>query len=515
MQAVLVPVLIATLLLEVGLLLFANSRSDWNRTVYFTVMCNAVLFYTVGYLVEVLARTAEGATAALCVENFGIPFIGPFLLLTTIGLFYPSLSRKWHLGVALAYSLGMFVIILFNDHHHLYYASAEMTYDGVSHFVRLGRGFLYFVNHAIVLLCMLTAYAIMGLKFARGSKKLRRQMLFLIIGSSIGFITHILNIVGLLPAGLDPTPVAMAIGLSFFSVSLFHDGLIDVVYKARNTAVETLDDAFVVLDSDGDYLYCNHRAQELFPKLATFLGTEPIRTLPGWPLELRGLKEDKVITFYMPGKDSEELQFRASARKIQSQGGKPLGWSILMRDITEESCLLKQLQEMATTDSLTGIFNRRQLFAMAERELEIAKRHDMTCALIMFDIDWFKQINDTHGHSVGDKVLRRTARAIEDELRVYDIFGRIGGEEFIIFAQGANLRGMQTFAERLRKTVEGLVVMEGGMEIRFTACFGVAEIPVGMNMDDAVHLADMAMYRAKARGRNQVVSIEADAWAHF
>ena len=125
--------------------------------------------------------------------------------------------------------------------------------------------------------------------------------------------------------------------------------------------------------------------------------------------------------------------------------------------------------------------------------------------MMLFDLDHFKRINDTHGHNAGDKVLQETARVIQLELRVYDILGRVGGEEFVIFTQSSGEEQLIRFANRLREKLESLTVVYEGENIRYTASFGIVEIPPGGNFDTALHAADMAMYQAKEEGRNCVV----------
>jgi diguanylate cyclase (GGDEF)-like protein len=164
------------------------------------------------------------------------------------------------------------------------------------------------------------------------------------------------------------------------------------------------------------------------------------------------------------------------------------------------------LEFQATHDSLTGIPNRTAIMDTISRELARARREQTGLALILIDVDHFKQINDTHGHLTGDAVLRGVALRVSSVIRPYDSFGRYGGEEFLILAPCATGAGAMCLAERLRKGIESSTFETGSEKIRLTISLGVA-LSTADGVRDArtlVHAADMAMYRSKRSGKNQV-----------
>lgn len=503
MQTLLLSILFVCLLVDIGLVLFTLTRPDRKRTSSFSALCLVLLIYTLGYMAEVFAVSPESAFVALVVENFSIPLIAPLYMLTSFSLFVPSRYRNSYLIWAMAYGLIFFTIVLTNEFHQMYYTSIEIASTNSYYYLQLGRGPLFFLNQGIAIVCMFTSYSIMLNRFFRGSKKLRRQMAFFIVGSVVTFIANVLNFSGLLPAGLDPTPIAMTLSLVLFSISFLTDDLMDVVVRARNMGLETMENAFVVLDTDADFLYCNQSAARLFPDLQHFEGTEPITDVENWPEELTNLAgaQHSVFTLTQNGK---ERNYRANIREINSWNAKQIGLSVIIQDITEETRLIHQLEALATTDSLTGILNRRRFFEMIDRELEAARRFGRTTALIMFDLDHFKRINDAYGHNIGDEVLKGAVSAISAQLRVYDVFGRVGGEEFLIFTQSPGQNGLMSFAERLRSTLEKLQVNCDDNSVQFTASFGITEILPGEDINLAFKRADAAMYRAKREGRNRV-----------
>jgi diguanylate cyclase (GGDEF)-like protein/PAS domain S-box-containing protein len=184
------------------------------------------------------------------------------------------------------------------------------------------------------------------------------------------------------------------------------------------------------------------------------------------------------------------------------------GTVIAFRDITEQKNYLQSLEtintlleKQATTDSLTGIYNRMKFNDVLEREIARAKRYESSLALIMFDIDYFKKINDTYGHGTGDKVLKRLAQLVMANIRDSDSFARWGGEEFTLCSPGITLfQGMQ-LAEKIRGSIEQYDFYNAS---RVTASFGVSLYRLGDTISTLTNRADDALYQAKEKGRNRV-----------
>ncbi|ARJ64317.1 response regulator [Magnetospirillum sp. ME-1] len=187
----------------------------------------------------------------------------------------------------------------------------------------------------------------------------------------------------------------------------------------------------------------------------------------------------------------------------------PIGTIGIVTDITERKRMESQLRHLATTDELTGCLNRRAFFAAAEQELERSGRYGGFVSVLMIDIDHFKQVNDRHGHAVGDQALRAATSAIRANLREIDTFGRLGGEEFAAILPETPLSGALQVAERLRQAVAAVALPlgEGEAPLRLTTSLGVAErTSADSGLDQILARADTALYRAKAAGRNRVLA---------
>jgi len=171
------------------------------------------------------------------------------------------------------------------------------------------------------------------------------------------------------------------------------------------------------------------------------------------------------------------------------------------------------LQYLGLTDPLTGVRNRRFLDQRLSETIAGALHTNKPLSFLFVDIDYFKNINDTHGHQTGDKVLKKVADLIYSELRGVDILARYGGEEFALLLQDLNLQGAKQIAERIRATIENTEIISDNKVIPVTVSIGVSELSqVKENEQDADKLsykltetADNALYKAKENGRNQVV----------
>jgi len=164
----------------------------------------------------------------------------------------------------------------------------------------------------------------------------------------------------------------------------------------------------------------------------------------------------------------------------------------------------RRLEEMATTDPLTGAANRQVFDMMFEQAVKSARRRGGTVSVMICDLDQFKRVNDAHGHEAGDRVLRAVAETARECVRDTDVICRWGGEEFLFLLPDCGAEKAAELAEKLRLAVESRPIVHGGDAVRVTLSLGVAELRPGERKDDLVRRADIALYAAKADGRNQV-----------
>jgi diguanylate cyclase (GGDEF)-like protein len=172
-------------------------------------------------------------------------------------------------------------------------------------------------------------------------------------------------------------------------------------------------------------------------------------------------------------------------------------------DAAEES-LARQMYDASTTDPLTRVANRRHFGERLEAEVAYSARHRTPLHLVLFDIDHFKRVNDTHGHAAGDIVLRIVAAQVGRTIRAEDLLARYGGEEFAILVRGIPASHVATMAERVRASVQRLEIPLSSESLRVTISVGVASIPQPGEARSLLEVADERLYRAKHAGRNRV-----------
>lgn len=282
-------------------------------------------------------------------------------------------------------------------------------------------------------------------------------------------------------------------------------------------ALDHLHEGVVLLDPDLNATFINRAVRELwripdelakskphYRRLvsdARFTGTYGVAAE-----DLDAFIERRVASVKDGNKTPQDMK-TGDGRRIRSQctvlanGGRMLTYS----DVTDLFDHAAQLETLASIDSMTGIYNRRQFLALAEAEWARFQRYHRPLSMLMVDIDHFKAVNDCFGHATGDAALAAVAHACQADRRSSDIVGRVGGEEFALLIPETDIQQAGTVAERIRKAVsEGMADVLGG-NITLTVSIGIAEANVGMSGVAALMRdADQALYLAKADGRNCV-----------
>jgi two-component system, cell cycle response regulator len=216
-------------------------------------------------------------------------------------------------------------------------------------------------------------------------------------------------------------------------------------------------------------------------------------------LTARGRQEEIIEGLEAGADDYITKPFDLDELKARLRAGKRI------LDLQEQIVFAReQLRNQATHDSLTGLLNRPAILETLHREVRRSVREGTPVAVIMADLDHFKQINDTYGHAVGDDVLRESARRMLNAIRDYDSIGRYGGEEFLVIASGCGVQRATIQAERLCACVSAAPIDSAGHRIQMTLSVGVAACTDRKQSDDLLRIADEALYEAKNAGRNRV-----------
>lgn len=288
--------------------------------------------------------------------------------------------------------------------------------------------------------------------------------------------------------------------------------------KQRLDAIgQAVGEGIYVLDTEGNTVYVNQAVTRLTGYNADKLYRENLHLLLHTHADQHqpNLKQCPIFNRALKGAsyDGDE-QFRTRTGELIPVvvTSRPLrendlitGVVTVFRDITERKEHELKLQQLATTDPLTGLSNRRAFLERLSEELRLCRRLHHESSLLMVDFDFFKTINDQYGHNAGDKVLQHFARQARSCLRQTDLPGRLGGEEFAILLPGTGLEGAYHLAELMRQQLEATPTEFQGQQIPMTLSIGLTLLsPDDPGTSELLNRADKALYRAKAGGRNRV-----------
>ncbi|TDY04204.1 sensor domain-containing diguanylate cyclase [Thiohalophilus thiocyanatoxydans] len=269
-------------------------------------------------------------------------------------------------------------------------------------------------------------------------------------------------------------------------------------------------DGIVILEVDGGVFLANQRYADILG-----YSKEELQGLHVWDWDVNYDREqllamladvDEMGAHFetrQRRKDGAMIDIELSNNGCQYKGRKLI--LCICRDITERKRTEKHIHRLATMDSLTGLANRREFTRVASLEVQRSKRHGNPLSLIMYDLDHFKRINDSFGHSVGDDILRAVSEIARVTVRKTDLVGRWGGEEFMVLLPQTPLEDAALLAERFQKALDDHDFPSVG---HVTASFGVTGLRPEDALDSLVLRVDKALYRAKKNGRNRVEPLE-------
>ncbi len=278
----------------------------------------------------------------------------------------------------------------------------------------------------------------------------------------------------------------------FFAFALYdkeYNGGVDIWMEPK------LNDTAVIEHIKKDFMsestYCNIRSFE--------------NPLDGTPQQKDEVKTSKIISIPIIDKQSKAMVYILPRRKILSYHKDMFSMISKIIAVSLSSFLsIKKLENAALVDPLTHCYNRRALNNSLDHDIAKAERYGTDISIIMFDIDFFKKVNDTYGHKAGDAVLHSFSKSINSTIRKSDYLARYGGEEFVLVLPETELPHALEMAERLRKITENLEVKFDDKIIKVTTSAGVAAYKSGLNKSSLIEKADNHLYEAKRQGRNRI-----------
>jgi diguanylate cyclase (GGDEF)-like protein len=508
-----VVVLARFLLTGIALLLAFLAAITWNRRKdapeagTFAILVASMAVYTFGYAGEIAQTTTEAAKHWLDVEYLALPWAGGLWLLAACK----------HNGLRVRdWLLFLIPVITFVGHYtnykNLFYtAPMTMVQHGPFAVLTVQRGPLSTLDNAYLLVAFLAGAWIYLSGLRHASSLFRKQAVVMLMGSLLPFVGYFVYLAGVSPWGLDITPVTLGVTCAFLYYGIFHCGIFDLAPLARNMIFNSMRDAVLILDTHDRLLDFNPAARGLFPVLnKRNLGTEIVPMLietPAFAEAVQKAQEQAEITVGdAEAQSSYEVRTWPLFATASSSASRLLGRAVIFADVTAQVRMREELRDRAESDPLTGVANRRRFYHALDVECLRFTRNHNPLSLLMIDLDYFKEVNDEYGHSVGDAVLRIVAQLLLLCLRKTDLLARYGGEEFSVLLPETPLEGAQMIAERIRQTISQQPIVADGCQVNVTVSVGVASHADDKEAVAEVLLkkADLALYRAKALGRNRV-----------
>ena len=507
--------------LGIGVAVIVGMRRSGPAWRWMVLLGIAVAWWCAGQTFWILADTPDAALRVNQVQYVGVQFAPLLWLLVALA---QTGRRRWLrpsrvapllvvplITLALAFSYRL-------DQPNWLWSGFHVDAGSLVPRATYGPWFKVFVIHNYAL--FLAGCVLLGSHYVQ-SPHYRLQFWVtsvipaLLLGMNVSFVT------GYWPSPLDPTPLGFAVGFALLGWALLRHRLLDLRPSGRSIAFDSLGQGVLIVDAQQRIVDLNDAASRLLRRgVATLLGRPLASVLPGLdPDAVSGGQTELALAAH--GQVGLRLQVGVAPIRAERGGAAP-GLVLTLHDVTREraaqQALLdlqrrledanRELERVAHTDMLTGLANRRLLLARLEMEFSRARRHGTPLALLLIDLDRFKQVNDTRGHLVGDAVLRTTGAALRELTRPEDIPARYGGEELALLLTDTGADGARTAALRVWQQLRAIEHEDpaAGSTFRVSCCIGVALLDLSdSHANDLIARADAALYAAKAGGRDCVM----------
>jgi diguanylate cyclase (GGDEF)-like protein len=479
----------------IALLIINHREIEQNRCISSATLFLAL--YILGYSFEITASNFDTAFVGVIIQYISYPFIAPLVFLYALshsGIRVPKPIKVLLFIIPAAQSF----LAVTSRYHDYYYSEMEFTPPPILAQLRVTGTTIYYVCFAYIYI-MLIASAIILTKNAVGQKGARRNTEYSIaIAFLIPIVTTTLYLLDLTPWEYDLTPVFLCITCIIICVCTLRYNYLQFLPAATSRMVDEMKYSFVVLDANGCFINANAAAKKIFTFLKTLkFGTEI-------PEEQRKFFHSDKSEFEFSISDNErELFYKASVGLIKKRG-KAVCKTFIFYDITDTKMLINELDQKASYDPLTGIYNRATLMRYLYIIQEKSDIENISSAVLMIDLDNFKNVNDTLGHEGGDIILSEIATRIKSSLRESDVFGRYGGEEFCVAIWNTDQNAALAEAENIREIIEATPFTAAGISFSVTVSIGISlYFPIEeKKIETVLTEADEALSDAKQSGKN-------------
>ena len=427
-----------------------------------------------------------------------------FLFAVTYSQRVRKISRHTFNTICIIPGTTIILALTNNWHGLIWHKTTLVTEPGFAGFA-VEYGFWFYVHAVYSYSLILIATAVLG--FALTQYKQHYHTLLAALGAPI--IAVLANLFTISPLNpfpwLDLSPLGFVAAVLILDAGVLRRRLLNTAPIARERVVEQLKDPVLVISHSGEILDANLAALTAWETKGVVLGSN-VKNLITLPIE-------NLLDPSTNPEDTIAHRTYEIASTLLDQTNPKSDVAIVFRDVTERHEYLRDLHDlknemerMAHTDALTHMHNRRYFMLRLNEEVERARRHGSVMSVLIFDLDHFKQVNDTFGHDSGDAVLVAVAEVVDQVKRVSDIACRLGGEEFALLLPETDQAGALNLAQRLRREIQDYPYVEKiHQPLEVTASIGVATVNGKAQAAETIlKIADRALYKAKGNGRNTV-----------
>ncbi len=484
-----------------------KALSDSNCARASMLLCVAMCFYILGYAMELNSAAPSQIQFWNRVEYIGIPFISA-LWLTTAWMYtgrFARCKKTWALAIYLIPVISL-ILRYTNDCHHLYFLAEgyEEEYGGLVYVKKAGPWMYVQTIHSILMI--LAAAGLLIHDSVQKEEMRKGKILLITAASAVAIAGLLLPQIKPFPMTVDYMALCLPVACVMVILAITQFDLPETKSLARSRAFEYASDAFLLINRQNRILDYNSSAKRLFESVN-------IRLNNGYITVLFGQIPDLLKALNGQGKSVVKLRIKAEERYYEitttniDNRNSARGWIKTIRDVTEIHQLNEDLQKQAMTDELSVLNNRRAFIRIGTEWVAESNKSGQTLHLSMFDIDYFKNVNDRYGHPTGDLVIREFGKMLKDYFSAGSLIARIGGEEFAVLQAGLSdektLHALRAFLEM---TKQHLFCYRGN-RFHITVSAGTTRKRPNQTLESMIRNVDKALYLSKSRGRDRITVV--------
>lgn len=507
---ILMIILVCSQFITLYISFFIKSKRENQGSFEFSLTLITIAIYIGGYSFSLIANNLEVLVFALKLQYIGLSFICSlyFLFSLRYGLKKPIKRSVWL--ITMIVPVIILTLVMTIEHHDYFYKNMSIYWNGYFNVIKFDFAWGYILNLLYQITLSIIATVLLIISMFKWNKDRKKQILIILLSALFPTIGGFFTGAGMTPLGMDIQPFLLVITGLLVTFGLFKFELFEIIPLARKVVIDSIKEGLVVIDIKGKILDINKEVKNNVLTKDLNVG----EYIPNY-LRLNKILQDYFQLDELSKGKIKEIEFEEENNYYQIKIYPILkrekhidAYALLISNITEKVNLINKLEYQAKYDPLTNLYNRRYMLEVVEEQMKYALQNNLSLGLIILDIDFFKKINDTYGHHVGDLVLMNLSYILKESIGKDDFVARFGGEEFIILSPNSSERDMEILANKIKENIvnEEFLYEENYVHVR--GSFGVygKVIDEYTSFDQLLQKADYALYYSKENGRDRITS---------